>query len=87
MFDESLDYFLRNSWPACLDDKFGENNIMSSELVARWKAMTPNERALWMIGKLWNDTSILSSSNCGVLDIPLGSTYARAVRKLKGDLQ
>jgi hypothetical protein len=87
MFDESLDFVLRNSWPDCLDDEFGENNIMSTELVSKWKAMTARERGLWMIGKLWNDTSILSSSNCEVLDIPLGSTYASAVRKLKSDLQ
>ena len=85
MFDESLDFMRRGSWPDCLDDAFGENNISSIELAARWKAMTTRERGLWMIGKLWNNTSILSSSNCGVLDVPLGSTYAQAVRKLKSD--
>ena len=87
MFDESLDLILRKSWPDCLDEEFGVNNIMSTELVARWKAMTPRERGLWMIGKLWNDTSTLSSSNCDVLDVPLGSSYASAVRKSKLDLQ
>ncbi len=49
--------------------------------------MTTRERGVWMIGKLWNDTSTLSRSNCDVLDVPLGSTYASAVRKLKHDLQ
>ena len=86
MFEESLDFILRKSWTDCLDDAFGENNISSTQLSSRWKAMTTRERGLWMFGKLWNDTSILSSSNCGVLDIPLGSTYASAVRKLKGEL-
>ena len=87
MFDESLDFILRKSWTDCLDDAFGENNISSTQLASKWKAMTSRERGVWMIGKLWNDTSILSSSNCGVLDVPLGSTYASAVRKLKLDLQ
>ena len=49
--------------------------------------MTNKERGVWLIGKLWNNTSILSSSNCGVLEVPLGSTYASAVRKLKDDLR
>ena len=49
--------------------------------------MTKQERGLWLIGKLWNNTSILSSSNCGVVEVSLGSTYARAVRKLKDDLR
>ena len=87
MFDESLDFMRRRSWPDCLDDAFGENNISSAQLASKWKAMTTRERGLWMIGKLWNDTSILSSSNCGVLDVPLGSTYASAVRKLKSDFK
>ena len=30
MFDESLDFMRRKSWPDCLDDEFGENNISST---------------------------------------------------------
>src|ERR1017187_1154055 len=87
MFDESIDFMTSGFWLEGLDDEFGENNIVSVELASKWKQMTKQERGLWLIGKLWNNTSILSSSNCGVLEVQLGSTYARAVRKLKDDLR
>jgi hypothetical protein len=87
MFDESIDFMKRGHWLDGLDDEFGKNNIASAELASKWKQMTKQERGLWLIGKLWNNTSILSSSNCRVLEVPLGSTYARAVRKLKDDLR
>ena len=87
MFDQSLDFILSNSWPDCLDVEFGENHISPGALLVRWKRMSKNERGLWIIGKLWNNTSILSSSNCTILEVPLGCTYARAVRKLKDDLR
>lgn len=87
MFDESIDFVTSGQWLDSLDDEFGENNIVSVELASRWKQMTKQGRGLWLIGKLWNNASILSSINCGVLEVPLGSTYARAVRKLKDDLR
>jgi hypothetical protein len=87
MFDESLDFIPRNSWPDCLDDEFGENHISPGALLKRWKSMSKNERGIWIIGKLWNITSILSSTKCASMDIPPGCTYARAVRKLKDDLR
>lgn len=34
-----------------------------------------------VIGKLWNCTDILASAGCVALEIPLGSTYARGVRR------
>jgi hypothetical protein len=35
----------------------------------------------WLIGQLWNCTDIMPSQLCEDLDLPLGSTYARAVHK------
>jgi hypothetical protein len=62
MFDESLDFFLRGSWPDCLDDEFGENYILPGPLLSRWKRIRERERGLRSIGKLWNSLSRLSAA-------------------------
>jgi hypothetical protein len=80
-----LDYVLNGSWLDFLDEEFGENNIWSEELLSKWKRMSSRERGSWLLGKLWNDCSILPSLDCSVLDLPAGSTYAQGVRKLKDD--
>jgi hypothetical protein len=36
-----------------------------------------------VIGQLWNCTDIMPSSICDDLDMPLGSNYAQAVRRLE----
>ena len=36
-----------------------------------------------LTGLLWNCTDIMQSWCCSELEMPLGSTYARAVRKLR----
>lgn len=36
----------------------------------------------WLLGQLWNCTDIMPASGCYDLDMPPGSTYAQAVRKL-----
>ena len=42
------------------------------------------ERSLgWLAGQLWNCTDVLPGIECLALDIPLGSTYARAARIVK----
>jgi len=79
MFDQSLDFILSSAWLDCLDDEFGENHIYPGPLLIRWKRMSKNERGLWIIGKLWNNTSILSSTNCTILEVPLGCTYPRSL--------
>ena len=40
-----------------------------------------------LLGKLWNCTDTLPSRYCGALDIPQGSSYAKAVRKFKEQLE
>jgi hypothetical protein len=85
MFQESLDFMLHDNWLDCLDEEFGENNIWSEKLLCRWKHMSKGERGSWLLGKLWNDRSILPSIDCNIVEIPQGSTYAQAVRKLKDD--
>ena len=37
----------------------------------------------WLFGQLWNCSDIMPSEYCGVLEMRAGSTYARAVRKLR----
>ena len=85
MFQESLDYVLNGSWLDRLDEELGENNIWSEEILAKWKHMSGRERGSWLLGKLWNDCSILSSIDCTALEVPPGSSYAQGVRKLKDD--
>ncbi|MDM7856627.1 hypothetical protein [Cellulomonas alba] len=42
--------------------------------------------ALWRAaGRVWSCTDILPSSCCTLLDIPLGSTYAQAARRVRND--
>jgi hypothetical protein len=37
----------------------------------------------WLLGQLWNCTDVLPVGYCDQLDIPKGSTYAQAVRRMK----
>lgn len=38
-----------------------------------------------LTGRLWNCTDILPAQLCTYLDLPTGSTYARASRRLRQD--
>ena len=82
MFQKSIQ---NDCWLDCLDEELGENNIWSEKLLSRWKHMSSRERGCWLLGKLWNDRSILPSGDCAVLEIPQGSSYAQGVRKVKDD--
>ena len=37
----------------------------------------------WLLGQLWHCTDVLPAGYCDQLDIPKGSTYAQAVRRMK----
>lgn len=37
----------------------------------------------WLLGQLWTCTDILPAGYCDQLDLPHGSTYAQAVRRIK----
>ena len=84
MFQESQ-YNKCDPWFDCLDEEFGENHLYEGEILIRWRGMNSRERGLWLTGKLWNDTGIMPSMLCNHLDLASGSTYARAVRKLRED--
>jgi hypothetical protein len=47
---------------------------------AGFRAATSLKRGDWTA--LWNTTDILPRSECAMLDLPQGSTYAQAVRSL-----
>ena len=54
----------------------------------RWEAMSAVERGRWLIGQLWNCTDILPclAGSDDFIDLPAGSTYATAVRKLRAEM-
>ena len=37
----------------------------------------------WLLWQLWHCTDVLPAGYCDQLDIPKGSTYAQAVRRVK----
>ena len=37
----------------------------------------------WLIGQLWNCTDTVPGSECAMLDLPAGSTYAQAARNVR----
>ena len=39
----------------------------------------------WLVGQLWNCTQILPPKYCNILHLGLGTTYAKAVRRLSAD--
>jgi hypothetical protein len=45
------------------------------------------ERAIWLIGQLWNCRDVLPGSICALAAIPQGSSYARIVRALRNDIE
>ena len=40
----------------------------------------------YLLGQLWSCTDVLPAHYCRTLDLPYGSTYAQAVRKIYGEL-
>jgi len=40
---------------------------------------------IWLIGQLWNCTDMMPSYACDYLDMPQGSSYAQAVRKIRAE--
>ena len=74
-----------SAWPAPLAE--AEALDWSNEQRAAWWAgLTVEQRARWLTGQLWNCTDIMPSLACEQLELPLGSTYARAARHLRDTL-
>ena len=68
----------------CSEDIREEFQTVLRHLYIDGKRPTFNERKI--AGRVWKCTDILPGDDCEILDIPRGSTYAQAVRKMKQDI-
>jgi hypothetical protein len=48
--------------------------------------VSPTDAHRAIAGRLWRCTDILPGGDCETLDIPTGSTYAQAARKVRQDI-
>lgn len=51
-----------------------------------WDSAVPKNRALWLLGQLWNCTDIVSSEIWSELELTGGRTFGRLARLLKTQL-
>lgn len=82
-FVESIESSDAEPWYTALDEMLW---FREGDQRERWLNMSPEQRGRWLIGQLWNCTDCLPGSICGDLDLPQGSSYATAVRKLRDEL-
>ena len=82
MFAQSVEGYA--DWFAGLNEELGDE-FYDEEHVKEWKSATPEQRGLWLTGRLWNDRGIMSSSLCSELDLPQGSRYSQGARKQRED--
>jgi len=82
---ECLDAGSSNPWYQALadDEVLWFRNEPDQE---EWSALDLKQRALWLIGQLWNCTDVLPGEYCEDLGIPRGSSYAVAVRNLRSEM-
>jgi hypothetical protein len=52
-----------------------------------WERWPVIRRAMWLLGQLHNCSDIMPSVLCCQLELPCGTTYARAARKLRDELK
>lgn len=52
-----------------------------------WDRWPVKRRARWLLGQLHNCTDIMGSDICSQLELPKGSTVARAARMLRSELE
>jgi len=50
-----------------------------------WEGLSSPDRGHWLIGQLWNCTDVMPSRACSSVELPQGSSYARAARKLRSE--
>ena len=65
--------FLRDAFQEWVSDQKKHTVIIDDE----------EKPLLWLCGQLWNCTDVLPNGDCSLLDVPSGSTYAQAVRRVK----
>ena len=74
------------TWTIALAD----NEVLSHYDAAfqrSWDRWPAKRRARWLLGQLHNCTDIMASDICSQLELPQGSTVARAIRKLRSELE
>lgn len=74
-----------SAWPAPLAEEEAVVHF-SAGLAEWWAGQTVEQRARWLTGQLWNCSDVVPSTTCMELDLPQGSTYARAARHLRSAL-
>jgi len=73
---------LREAFTDWIDQRWRDESATPEEM--HTVTIDDEERPIeWLIGRLWNCTDILPGTDCDDLDIPPGSTYAVAVRKVR----
>ena len=82
LLGEALETSTPDSWVDALDDELGESHMYDQHLPL-WMSMTKTQRAFWLTSNLWHCTDIMPSMMCGDVELPCGSTYACAARKLR----
>ena len=79
---------LREAFWTCMDN--GWEALLDSETISffdrhfqrEWDQWPLAKRRRWLLGQLHNCTDVMPGNGCEELDLPMGSTYARGVRKL-----
>jgi hypothetical protein len=71
-------------------EAFADEEVLSHfdrDFQRSWERWPVKRRAKWLLGQLHNCTDIMGSMRCSSLDLPQGSTFARAVRKLREEFE
>ena len=76
---------LREAFQAWIWDRHGK--LMDVSLTDAVNPEAPGLTVEALIGRLWNCTATLPGAECEAIDIPRGSTYARAVQDLRRFLE
>jgi hypothetical protein len=81
---------LRNAWDDSNEEAWWTYLDMTffnlSERI-QWESWPPSERAIWLIGQLWNCHDCLPGSVCALAGLSQGSSYAKLVRHLRSQIE
>lgn len=64
----------------------GRISFKQPAMQQQWLDMTDAERAAWLITQLCNCTDVMPCCIADILDLPAGTTYGRAARLVRGQL-
>lgn len=88
---------IREAFISGLEDASGPRGALLSEALGQahliqwfgrqkaswWEGLDNRARAEWLVGQLWHCTDTLPGSECDGLDLPQGSSFAVAARKVR----